>query len=745
MVRSAAARPDRARLSILQPSLHSLRTDLPGGLATAIASLAFALTFGMVALAPLGPERAELGIRAGLIAAIVGNVVAAALSGTALPVTGPRASITLVQGAFVAGLAADPALGVDDVLVLSGLCVACAGAFQVLFGALRIGTLVKFVPYPVVAGFMCGVAVLIVLAQLPHVLGVAPGALRTLGLAWVGAVQPWTAAVSLATAVIVFVAAPRSRRLPAALIGLAGGTALYYALRATAADTGLGPTVGALPTSLPLPTALGGVLGLPAAAGKHLFALVTSAVVIAIIGALDSLLGAAAIDNVTETRHQANRELVAQGLGNLASAVFGGCAIALSPAQAIAGWRAGGRSRVTSYVSSAALLALMVGGTRVLAAVPIAVLAGIMLVVALNLIDTWTRSLLRRLFANPRDRFAWSSAAVVVLVAGAMVGVSFVFAVVAGIFLSMALFIAAVNRSLVRTVHDGTARPSRRVYGPAEEERLAPGRSRIKLVELQGALFFGSTERLSTQVEALAKAADYVVLDLRRVTDIDATGALVLEQLVKRQQAAGVHVALAGITTKGRLGSALLASGTFLAQETRRWFVDADRAIEWAELRLLREAEHGPRREIPLEQLTLMAGLDQAELAIVREQLKRQELNPDEVLFREGESGNRLYVLARGAVSIVVHGRDGADSRLVTFAPGSLFGEAALFDGNERSASAIAAEDAVVYSLSRTTLSALAVAHPALANKLLFNLGRHLSGRLRQTTASLRELGDSAG
>jgi CRP-like cAMP-binding protein/anti-anti-sigma regulatory factor len=326
-----------------------------------------------------------------------------------------------------------------------------------------------------------------------------------------------------------------------------------------------------------------------------------------------------------------------------------------------------------------------------------------------------------------------------------MVGINFVVAVIAGVFLSMALFIATVNRSLVRAVLDGAARPSRRVYGSGEEQRLAPSRTRIKLVELQGALFFGSTERLSTEVEALARAADYVILDLRRVTHIDATGALVLEQLVKRQQAAGVHVALAGVTPKGRHGTALVASGTFLSHETRRWFVDADRAIEWAERRLLREVEHGPRREIPLEELALMTGLDAEEVALVREQLRRQELDPDEVLFREGESGNRLYVLARGAVSIVVHGSDGADSRLVTFAPGSLFGEAALFDGNERSASAIAAEDAVVYSLSRTTLAALAVAHPALANKLLFNLGRHLSGRLRQTTVSLRELGEPSG
>src|SRR5262245_2841764 len=114
--------------------LQSPHRELTAGLVTAIASLAFALTFGMVALAALGPERAELGIRAGLIAGIVGNVVASAFAGTALPVSGPRASITLVQGAFVAGLAADPALGIDETLVLSSLCVACAGLIQILFG-----------------------------------------------------------------------------------------------------------------------------------------------------------------------------------------------------------------------------------------------------------------------------------------------------------------------------------------------------------------------------------------------------------------------------------------------------------------------------------------------------------------------------------------------------------------------------------------------------------------------------------
>jgi CRP-like cAMP-binding protein len=160
---------------------------------------------------------------------------------------------------------------------------------------------------------------------------------------------------------------------------------------------------------------------------------------------------------------------------------------------------------------------------------------------------------------------------------------------------------------------------------------------------------------------------------------------------------------------------------------------------------VLRETDRGPRREIPLDRLLLTDGLEPAELEVLRPLLRRREIDADEVLFREGEPGNRLYILAHGAVSIVIKGPNGGDSRVVTFAPGSLFGEGAMLDSSRRSASAIAAEDAVVYSLSRVTLASLAESHPALANKLLLNLGRHLSGRLRQTTDALRELGDSAG
>jgi len=723
-----------------------LRGEAAGGLASAIPGLVHALTLGVLAFAPLGPEHVEVAIRAGFAAAIFGGIAATALSGTPLPATGPRASTSLILAGFVTTLAADPGLGVPQALALAALCTALAGALQILFGALRLGTLAKFVPYPVIAGFMCGVAILIVLSQLPHLLGLVPAALRGAPLGWLTAVQPLSAVVGLATAAMIWIIGWRWKRLPAALLGLLAGTAVFYALRAAVGDGAGSPVVGPVPGGLPLPTALGSVLdlaGTPALA-NHFPGLAATAAVIAIIGSLDSLLAAAAIDVAAGVRHRSNRELVAQGVGNIVSALFAGVPVALSPTRAIPAFRAGGRTRAIGFIAAALLASALLAGHSALAYLPLAVLGGVMLTVAWGLVDVWTKGLVRRLVAGDRERTLLWSAAVVVLVAAITVLVNFVIAVTAGVFLSMALFIASMNRSLVRTVQNGAARPSRRIYGPEEARALTDARRKIAVVELEGALFFGSAERLGAEVEPLAATARFIVLDLHRVNSIDASGAIALEQLANRLGAAGSSLLLAGVVPDGRHGLALVAAGTYSKAEARRWFVDADQAIGWAEDRLLGPARSVSSKEIPLERLALAAGLSEDELASLRRSLRRAELNADEVLFREGEPGDKLYLLARGAVSILVHG-GGQQRRIVTFAPGSMFGEAAMLDGAPRSATATVIEDAIVYSLSRRALDALARSDPSLATKLLVNLGRHLSARLRQTTDTLREMVDSRG
>lgn len=150
-----------------------------------------------------------------------------------------------------------------------------------------------------------------------------------------------------------------------------------------------------------------------------------------------------------------------------------------------------------------------------------------------------------------------------------------------------------------------------------------------------------------------------------------------------------------------------------------------------------------PRRELPVEALALAAGLDSDELEILKRLLRRQQLNARDVLFREGDAGDRVYALAAGSIAIALRGADG-ERCIMIFTPGSMFGDSTVFDGTPRAATATAAEDSVVYGLSRRAIDKLAATYPALAAKLLMNLGRHLSGRLRQMSDALQKLGGSS-
>jgi MFS superfamily sulfate permease-like transporter/CRP-like cAMP-binding protein len=701
------------------------RGEIAGGLASSIPAFVYALTLGLVVYAPLGAQHAELGIRAGFAAAVFGGAVSALASGTPLSSSGPRASVALVLAGFVLKLTHDPALGVEHISALAALCVLCAGVMQLIFGLLRVGTLARFSPHPVVAGFLCGIAVLIVLSQLP-----------ALGLGQSDDLRLLPLAIGVATAGAIWAIGKHKPRWPGLLIGLLIGIIVHSALALVFGPAAAGPLVGELPAPVLLPSGLASPLQRLAdvALRPHAVSLLTASMVIAIIGSLDTLLAAVAIDAVAGTRHRANRELLAQGLGNVASGLLGGIPIALSAGRAVAAYRAGGRTPAVGWIAAGFIAAVAYTSVPFLERLPLAVLAGVMLTIAWSLIDEWTRGLVRRLASGSRDAELLRSAAVVLVVAAITVFVNFIVAVIAGVFLSIGLFIDAMNRSLVRAVYSGNIRPSRRIYGPELTARLDEARRHIRVVELEGALFFGSTEQLADTLDELWRSARHVVLDLSRLSAIDVTGALALERVARRAAAAGSSLLLAGPT---RQRARLLAAGALPHLQSAPWFIDADHAIEHAERSLLgpMQREH----EIALERLALAEGLDADEMAVLSRALTRIEMRAGDVLFQEGEAGDLLYVLARGAVAIVIAASADGERRLVTFAPGAIFGEAAMLDRRARSATATAIEDAVLYSLSRETLDAMAVTSPRTALKLLANLGRQLSSHLRHTTNTLRD------
>lgn len=724
--------------------------SLWAGNVNAFTALALVLTLGLLAFAPLGAAAARMGLAAGFAAVIAGGAVYALWGSVAAPAAAPSSATALILAGLVASLAHDPTLDTASAAGLAALasvcavCVAAMGGLQILLGLSGLGRLAQFVPQPVLAGFMNGVALVILASQLPPMLGLPPLVqLRDTGA--LALVQPLSLAVGLATAGTVWWVARRWPRAPAPLLGLAAGCALQALLMLAWPGAPVSPAVGPLPQGLVLPDALAPLLGANAWAllQRHAAEVATTAAVLALIGALESLLAAIATDQLSHHRHDSRRELLALGAANLASGLCGGLPLVLSRLRALSliHHRATGRAAV--LVSVGVFMALYAVGGPVLALLPRTVLAGIMLTIALAMVDRWTRQLLRQWRSGDRSADLRTSLAVVAVVCVATVAFGFVVSVAVGMALSAAVFIHSMNRSLLLRRHTAAQQPSRRLHGPAQETLLQPLRDRITVLVLEGALFFGSASRLATEAERLPPHTRHLVLDLSRVSTVDETGAVLLQQLSVRLAQRGLSLWLAGVAADNAHGRRLRAYGCFRDDPRPDWCADADHGVEAAEFALLAEAGIAvPQSPVPLADNSLLRGLGPAHQALVQAQLISQRLAAGTVLFRQGDAGDRLYLLTEGSITIRTAAGPAAQ-RFVSFSPGVMLGEVTLLDGGGRSADALADTDVQVHALTRDGLAALTAADPALGAQLARNIALHLAERLRSATLT-RRVGDAA-
>ncbi|MCC6198563.1 MAG: STAS domain-containing protein, partial [Burkholderiales bacterium] len=637
------------------PGAADFAREAGAGVSSAFVLVAMMLPLGLIAFAPVGSYAVEAGLRAALAAAIYGVLTAFFLSGALLPNEVPRASSVFLFAAFVlriwsdGQLRASPSNGVGETLFLAATCLALAGVIQIVFGFLRLGNIARFVPYPVVAGLMTGLAISLVIYELPEVLGTHGGGGEA-DAEHHGGINAWTLLVGLVTIVVFVLVRRRWPSLPSKLIGLAAGTAVA-ALITVLIHGDIGPRVPFL-GKLPAPDALLALLSTEgmALAWRFGYDLLVTALAIAVVGSLDSLLAAVGeTEGPLDTAHHPNRLLIALGCGNLVSSLFGGVPVAYSSHHAITTHHAGGLKLVSSFATLITLVLLLLYGGTLLQLIPIAALSAMMLVIAVGLIDRWAGSTIDRIRRGQYDSETIVNISLVILVAAVTVWFGLVAAVISGLILSMGLFLAVMNRSLIRSVQTGATRGSRRVYPPEQAGLLRVEGHRIKLIELDGAIFFGTADRLGSEVLRAAHGAQFLIVDLRRVTMIDASGALMLEKLKRLLAEQGVTLLLAHLSATSKLGRALTGAGVFTQRHHADWFDDADRALEWAERRLLEQAHAAEDdRELAIADFALLQGLSAGELTLMKPYLDRQLFPARAALFHEGQLGDRLYLLAKG-------------------------------------------------------------------------------------------------
>ncbi|MEW6282058.1 MAG: SLC26A/SulP transporter family protein [Candidatus Eremiobacterota bacterium] len=698
-----------------------------GGLTAAIIALPLAIAFGVLSFAPLGAEYTSAGALAGLYGAIFTGIFSALFGGTPGQVTGPTGPMTVVLTGVVAELMkahpGEPGL----VIGLAFLCVAMGGAAQILLGLAGFGRLIKYIPYPVIAGFMNGIAVIIMLGQMRPLLGLGSDDPWT---NW----QPATLAVGLTTVAAVVLGPRLTRAMPGALMGLLVGTAAFYGARAGLPEVPLGAVIGHIPSAFPVPRTL------PLdSLGSSLPLLVSPALTLGLLGAIDSLLTSVVADTVTRTRHDSRQELIGQGIGNLVAGWFGGVAGAGATVRTLVNLNAGGRTRWSGVVHGVALLLVVLALAPVAGGIPMVVLAGILMVTAVGMVDRRSRELLWKLSGTvEQKREIALDLAVVFLVTLVTVLVDLIVAVATGMVVASALFIHKMGRAVLKRTYHGDEMRSRRVRLPEAAEALSRRGREILVFELQGPLFFGSADNLAATILKKVGDARFLLLDLRQVTWIDSTGARILKILQETHTDAGRRVALTYLREGSPLRG-LLRDLEVLDAFGELVFQDTDAALEWAEDRLLDEEgiEHASCR-MELEEMEIAEGLTPEQLATLRGLMDCQTFQPGELIVREGDRGDAVYILVEGCASIRVTTGEGLQKRLFSYGPGAVFGEMALLEGRPRAADVRAELPTTVYRLEASDFVELTQRHPALAARLLWNIGRELSCRLRLTAAEAR-------
>ncbi|MEQ1793335.1 MAG: SulP family inorganic anion transporter [Nitrospira sp.] len=498
-------------------SLTHLRGDLAGGVVAAVVALPLALAFGVASGA---------GAIAGLYGAIFVGLFAALFGGTPAQVSGPTGPMTVVMAGLIAQFGQEPALAFSAVMLGGGL--------QILLGLSGVGRYITLMPYPVISGFMSGIGAIIIILQAAPLVGHAAqsgSVLATLAMLPAFLTHPILDALVLGVVSLVIVyGTPEhvGKLIPPPLLALVAGTVLGVFVFSGA------PVIGAIPTMFPTPV-------FPTLHLDAVKIVIGQAIVLAVLGSIDSLLTSLVCDNMTRTHHDSNRELIGQGIGNAVAGLFGGLPGAGATMRSVINIRTGGRTPISGALHALLLLAVVLGLGPLAERIPLAVLAGILVKVGVDIID-WR--LLRHVAQAPR-----ADVMIMAVVCAMTVLADLIMAVAVGLVLASVLFVKRMADLELMNLRIITAQTPESPLTSEEAEVLGAQEGRIILVHIDGPMSFGSAKDMVRRLEGVSRWSSFsvVVLDLSSVPAIDGTAALAVEDMIQMAAAHRQHLLLVGM------------------------------------------------------------------------------------------------------------------------------------------------------------------------------------------------------
>ena len=520
---------------------RNLKGDLLGGLTAAVVALPLALAFGNAALGPGGAIY-------GLYGAIITGFLAALLGGTPAQVSGPTGPMSVTVAGVVSSLAAvgvNQDLSAGEILPMVMAAVVIGGVCEVLLGVLRLGRFITLVPYSVVSGFMSGIGFIILVLQLGPFVGITTrgGVVDSLQtLANSPGLNPAALAVGVMTLAVVFLSPLRLRQwIPSPLLALVIVTPLSLLFfnddRLNA--LGLEPLarIGAIPE--------GGLQLVMPNFSEHLPELVKAGLVLALLGAIDSLLTSLVADNITQTSHNSNRELIGQGMANTAAGFLSGLPGAGATMRTVINIKSGGATPLSGMSHSLVLLVVLLGAGPLAAQIPTALLAGILIKVGLDIID-WG-------FLLRAHRLSGKTAVLMYSVLLMTVFWDLIWGVLVGMFVANLLTVDSITQTQLEGM-DADNPPDAaevRLHDLTTEEKSLVDQcgNALMLFRLRGPLSFGAAKGISARM-GLIQNYKVLILDITEVPRIGISASLAIERMVQEAQTSGRTILIAGANSK---------------------------------------------------------------------------------------------------------------------------------------------------------------------------------------------------
>ena len=514
----------------------NLKGDIFGGITAGIVALPLALAFGIQAFGGIDdPSASSMGALAGLVGATFLGFFASLFGGTHSQISGPTGPMTVITASLLSGVwAAQHSM--SAVLISMSLAGLFCGIFQILFGIMKIGKYVRYIPYPVLSGFMSGIGVIIIIQQLYPLIGCKSPVLVIDMITQfperiAGGVSVIALLLGLGTIAIIYLFPFITKKIPSTLVALVVMTVISLFLNM---DEKL--LIGQIPAGFPMPIFAKEGLSLTGLDwGAVLKASIIPGLTLAGLGSIDTLLTSVVADNITKTHHNSNRELMGQGIGNIISGLFCGISGAGATMRTVVNVKSGGRTQISGMVHSLLLLAVLLGLGSLVRYVPLSVLAGILITVGWGIIDLKGFKDLLRI---PR-----ADAVVLIIVFLLTVFVDLLTAVGIGMVIACVLFMKRAS-DLVEGGYSSAEMTNFDKESPWQDEGGMPDKvqHKIYIQRLNGPIFFGTITKFQQVMNDVPEDAKIVIIRMRLVSFMDQSGLYAMETAIKDIQARGTMV-----------------------------------------------------------------------------------------------------------------------------------------------------------------------------------------------------------